>query len=456
MSLMQDIQNMDPKQVASRPEVKALWDKSLFWALSHRRSHRNPLGVEVPRDEFFDYKTVKEPVPLSAVELALLCWSISGTNGLLLGDGCVYTHSYDFGWEGTVNESVGTRWFNLFFNNDDGLFLYRRHVPTKMSEIETQEDMEVIFRAFKEGVTKLADGNMVKDPFTSPAVIHPGNDSYTFKPGTTQFFLLTDTTVNFMVMAEHAGVGSKPESRPIFIDDATGKPAGVKKWVDNGYLKGPRVPLSFTAFKVLSLSLIGAFAGLQNLGLVASGMGLGVFPHLAGTEILMGLSPAMRGLGFRWASDKRGNPYPVGIDGICQGHIPPYMSIDEAVDNYFDITYGAKGSFNPATKDGDGVTYTGFSKDPRGIHRPYKDPDKWLKTAQQYARVPEARLVVKDLCNYVYNTYGRIPFQVDPFVCPCVIQVHHIDPDFYQEYWVEGAVSKEQREHLSTWHGINK
>jgi hypothetical protein len=56
-----------------------------------------------------------------------------------------------------------------------------------VSEIETQEDMEVIFRAFKEGVTKLADGNIVKDPFTSPAVIHPGNDWYTFKPGTTIF-----------------------------------------------------------------------------------------------------------------------------------------------------------------------------------------------------------------------------------------------------------------------------
>jgi hypothetical protein len=149
MSLMQDIQNMDPRQLASRPEVKALWDKSLFWTMSHRRSHRNPLGVEVPQDEFFDYKNVKEPVPLNVVELAILCWAISGTNGLLLGDGCVYTHSYDFGWEGTVNQSVGTRWFNLFFNNDDGLFLYKRHVPTKMAEIETQEDMEVIFRALR-------------------------------------------------------------------------------------------------------------------------------------------------------------------------------------------------------------------------------------------------------------------------------------------------------------------
>jgi hypothetical protein len=50
MGLMEKIKQMDPKEMASRPEVKALWNKSLFWSLAHRRSFKYPLGVKIPKD----------------------------------------------------------------------------------------------------------------------------------------------------------------------------------------------------------------------------------------------------------------------------------------------------------------------------------------------------------------------------------------------------------------------
>ena len=52
MNLMQEIEEMDPKEYASRPEVKSLWDKGLLWSIAHRRSARNPLGAEVVKDGF--------------------------------------------------------------------------------------------------------------------------------------------------------------------------------------------------------------------------------------------------------------------------------------------------------------------------------------------------------------------------------------------------------------------
>jgi len=68
----------------------------------------------------------------------------------------------------------------------------------------------------------------------------------------------------------------------------------------------------------------------------------------------------------------------------------------------------------------------------------------------------EAIALAKDACNYIYNTYGRLPTIIDPFYCPGVVQVHHIDPDLYDEYMPEGSIWQEQREHLKVWHGLSE
>ena len=450
MNLMQEIEEMDPEECARRPEVKSLWDKGLLWSIAHRRSARNPLGVEVVKDGFFDYQKVKDPVPLTAEELAILCWAGAGTNGLERGDGRVLCMTKSVFWEATTNCSCAYRWYHLFFNTEDGLYLYKRHVPTRVFEVDTQDDLETIFRAFKEGVVRLGD-SIIENPSTSPAVL-PGNDLFTFQPGTVQFFLISDSTTSFMCATDHICALEVPEARPIIIDDATEKPAGVQKWIDKGYLKGPHLPLSYLENMCTALAYKDINTCLQNLSLCSTAMGLGIFPHIANMQIMMGNSPFMRGLGFRWTSDKRGNPYPVGIDGIFEGHLPPYMDMDQAVDDYFNIGFGPKGSFNQAVTEGEAVIYTGFSKEPREVHRPYKNPEKWLEAAKQYWPTPEQKQLLKDLCNYIYNTYGRYPLQIDPFICPYIIQVHHIDPEFYQEYWIDGAVTREHSEHLSNWH----
>lgn len=155
MSLAESIRKLNPSEAASRPEVKALWEKGLFWSLAHRRSFKYPLGAPMPKDGFLDYEPRKEPVPLNEIELALLCWAAAGTNGLIRNDLSFLQDSYTHPWfEGRVYPSACNVWYaHLIFTHDDGIFLYRPHVPTKMVEIGRQEDMEVIFRAFKDGLS---------------------------------------------------------------------------------------------------------------------------------------------------------------------------------------------------------------------------------------------------------------------------------------------------------------
>lgn len=458
MTLTERIEKMEPRECASRPEVKALWDKGLLWSLAHRRSFKYPRGVEFPKDGFYEYKNVKEPVPLTEVELALLCWAGVGTNGLIRNDVSFFQYAVMHqSFEGRTTPVGDNLWFRyLIFSNDDGIFFYKPHVPTKVVEIETQEDMEIIFRAFKEGIIQLSD-QPIRVNENSRAVMLP-NSYFTFKPGTTAFFPIAETSIreiNYILMAAH---DDRREDRKILIDDQTGKPAGVQKWIDNGYLKGALpIPLSMFEAIVTGSAAASAAFSIQNIQLCAAAMGLGGYPYSGiNMPILMGGTPVMRGLGFRFVSDSRGFPYSVGIDGVFGAHIPPYMSIDEAVDDLHNMKFGPNGRYAPEVKEGDRAMYPGFDPEPRAVHRPFKDPDKYTRVAQAYDYKPEAIALAKDACNYIYNTYRRLPTIIDPFYCPGVVQVHHIDPDLYDEYMPEGSIWQEQREHLKVWHGLSE
>jgi hypothetical protein len=452
---MEKIKKMDPKELAKRTEVKALWDKGLIWSLAHRRSFHYHRGVEMPKDGFYDYQKVKEPIPLTEVELALLCWAGAGTSGLIRNDlsfkqGACTLQSF----EARTTPMGCNVWFNhLMFSNDDGIFLYTPHVPIKTVEIETQEDMEVIFRAFKEGIIQLSDQPIRVDK-ESRAVAAANRDS-TFKPGTTVFFPIVETTVAMINLFLINFDADRPEDRYHIVDDMTEKSAGCQKWVDNGYLKGAEViPLCMFEPIIMGFCFGNSSTMNQNMQLCAAAMGLGgTIVGGVNFMILMGGTPAMRGLGFRFASDKRGYPYPVGIDGVFEAHMPPCMSMDEAVDDIFNMKWGPDGRYNPAVKEGDKSMYPGFSLQPRAVYRPFKDPDKYTRAAQaQGVYKPEAIQVAKDTCNYIYNTYGRLPRMGDPFVCSATFHVSHIDPDFYDEYTSKGSISEEQRNHLRIWH----
>ncbi len=97
-------------------------------------------------------------------------WEV-GTNGLIRSDypleGTPLTRSF----ERRTYPAVLTFWTYLTFANDEGIFPYKPYVPTKMVEIESQQDMKVIFSAFKEGVTQMS--NQATRPAADSPVIPP-------------------------------------------------------------------------------------------------------------------------------------------------------------------------------------------------------------------------------------------------------------------------------------------
>jgi hypothetical protein len=233
MNLMERIKAMDPKGCAGSSEVKALWDKSLFWSLAHRRSYKYPIGTPFPKDGFWDYNKVKKPVPLTEVELALLCWAAAGTNGIIRNDvSFVQFATTHQSFEGRTTPDAANMWYRyLLFSNDDGIFYYKPHVPTRNVEIENQADMEIIFRAFKEGITQISDQPIRVDE-KSKAVMYP-NSFFGFKPGTTVFFSITEIAIKELNNIILAANSDDMHDRKILIDDQTGKPCGVQKRIDN-------------------------------------------------------------------------------------------------------------------------------------------------------------------------------------------------------------------------------
>ncbi|OGP65071.1 MAG: hypothetical protein A2170_16715, partial [Deltaproteobacteria bacterium RBG_13_53_10] len=393
----------------------------------------------------------------SEAELALLCWGGAGTNGLIRNDRTFAQNACTHPWfEGRVYPSACNVWYvHLIFATDEGIFLYRPHVPTRMVEVKTKEDTEIIFRAFKEGVLKLSDEPLwraesaVASRTEKPKIAKTtyGTERM-FQPGVTYFFPLVDITVeliNIYMMLYSTGTA--------LFDDETGTPAGVREWIDKGRLGAKKVPLSLYETGVFQTLIAHPYYIHQNLQLCAAAMGLGGYVTGGGYESLMVLHESLQkgGHGIRFATDKRGYSYPVGIDGVIETHMPPYLSMDEAVQDVWDMKFkGGYGRYSPDLREGDEVVYRGFGRRGRAVYRPFKEPEKYTEAARVDSR--ETVEVAKCVANYIYDTYGRFPKLFNPILCENFVQISHIDTEFYDRYYPEDGTWEEQREHMRLWH----
>ena len=162
--------------------------------------------------------------------------------------------------------------------------------------------------------------------------------------------------------------------------------------------------------------------------------------HPAG-QVLLGGTPVAKGLGFRFVTgkggSKKGIPTPVGLEGILESYCPPfYPNMDAAVDAVVESKFATGGLYDP-----DASGNSAFRQ-----HR---------EVVADVPRYSDALVqCVKDICNYIYDTYGRFPSHVDAITTPgCWVQAHHLDLDFYDQFYKEGAYTQTQRDHMELWHG---
>jgi hypothetical protein len=108
--------------------------------------------------------------------------------------------------------------------------------------------------------------------------------------------------------------------------------------------------------------------------------------------------------------------------------------MNEAVDRVLEEKYGPTGTY------GDNSVFDrSYQKSEYG--------DAYLKMA---AKRPSKEAVdyAKEICNYIYDTYGRFPAHTNAFHLPGVwLQFSHLEMEFYDKYFDRDLYHRQARHH---------
>ncbi len=415
--------------IADRDEVKDVFKYPILEAISRRRSRRFPVGCNMDFGAL-KYASKQPPVPLSDLELAILCWAGAGITGTVTNEDLADLSS----WVGRAvpsgHNSYATR---LFFTSDEGTFIYDPKTGTKTVEIDTEPDRDKIMTYFKKDCHKVMPERVkMFSEAMLPSLVWNIN-----QPGTSVFIPVVDTIGGYLSTVINSIVRGGYQ----IFDDIKKQPAGLQKWIDSGDLKGPPVSLSsFEKSMQRGIFSASAYMMMEHIHLVAEAMGLGsvIFAGYTG-EVMLGVTPMGKGLGFRVEKDKEGGLNPVGLDGYFEAYCPPYYkNMDDAIDAMLDEMSNPASTLGPEYK---GVL---------PFEREY-----WQKIRpESHGGLSSTHIeMVKSFCNYIYDTYGRIPVTTNAKMIPIWLQVHHLDIDFYKKHYAEGMVTQVQENHMKLWHG---
>jgi hypothetical protein len=182
--------------------------------------------------------------------------------------------------------------------------------------------------------------------------------------------------------------------------------------------------------RVLSMQVVEQAFICHNINLALQCLGLGgwTFTGYIARFLLGGMD--VPGLGFTFADAKAGPSVPVGRDGVYEAFTPPYHAdMRAAVDAFMEVKWSQYADQVP---------------------KAYKQPDRIVS---QIVRPDDETVeLVKDYCEYVYETHGRFPAYVDPMYQRLTCQAQHVDPDFYAEHYPPGALTPQHLEHFNRWH----
>jgi hypothetical protein len=441
----------------------------LISALQDRRTRRVARGVSIQAGEI-SHESTNAPAPLTPLEEAILI-AATGVTGAVMHDGPLIkpTGAPELGspFLNTVARAASSadncQATSMFMINDEGIWLLKRLKPREALELfksipprwedRTEDDWIASANAVKQ---KVYDRRM-EFPREWPYYLG-WNAQHSNAPGTTLFLPVVDNTrqyINALLI-----LASEPKGRaPLLIDDYRRftpktlldwlgwaammigiapvipyQPIGGIKRVREGYFSKD-VPITMNAIGAARTDHE-AFLLLQTILLTAEGMRLGGWihsgilpPHIWKRDPAKGLY----GLGFRedppkqWSRFQHWPPAPasqsnyVGIDGVLEGLCPPYVTdMDQAVDQVLEEKYGSKGAYG----------------DKEMFAQAYKDQavaDAYLKAAAPFP--PKAIEYAKEVCRYIYETYGRFPAHTDAFNLPGLwVQVSHLELEYYEKY----------------------
>lgn len=408
----------------------------LTQAILTRRSRRFGLGMEISEGPLA-YKSDSPPIPLSKEEEAFLVWMGTGIKSKNLSDMPPHLGlDLEVQFTSRANPSLGDlHRTELFYTNDSGCYMVKLNdiQPEDLVGLEGMEPekcWESIMASFEKATIQL-EPERAHFPEKPPGIASH-NIWNMNKPGTSLFFPVTDLTAGLLDLYFFY---VRPTHRYNFIDETRGgRNAGTDRWVKEGYLKDDvNLPIIDSEIR-FGTGYIGemAFIG-QNMVLASQALGVGsfLFSGFSGHCILGG-TPLYKGFGFQFVMPPGdfSQMVPVGREGVFEGFCPPfYKNMDAAVDAFVEMKLNKW-------------------KDKK--HLPYLDNESVCAAVEPPSE--KEIQIVKDICNYTYDTYGRFPAMMDPMYIRYAIQCHHLETRFYDKYYPAGVYTNMHTDHFKMWH----
>ena len=433
----------------------------LLQAMIERRSRRFGDGMSLNGGPLA-YESSRSPRPLSLEEEAALAFAGCGITGPVLADLPFESgEAHEAGGPiiminlvgRTVASGDAVHSVTLFVINDEGAWMLRRpqdYPRTEVSDLASSAREHRFAELYERSRVRIADGrpDVPRElPFAMPFNKWSAN-----LPGTTYFLPVNEFTafyINILLSAFSEEFGY------FFVDERNRfKPPGIARFARSrgGHLRddpgeGRFATVGFLETWLYEFAAIEQGEMLQNLALMTEALGLGGFPHFAAHPFVwfqtlrfrMEEIPFSRTIGagrimkrlIKASGKDLPVPTAVGLerDGetLIKPYCPPYYrNMEEAVLAFVDYKYG-EGSGTLC----DGGAATGW-RDGRGVQ----------------AGIPrysdEAIAATIAYSSYVYERYGRFPANSGPFRTVLAHQAHHLDPDFYDQYYSPGALTEPQ------------
>ena len=409
----------------------------LMEALLGRRSRRFFRGAEIP-DGVFAHKSTEEPLPLTELEKLLVVSACGGNTSWhhMIYRGARYAphlSNYCAAAGGRVFPSAaGFHTSETFFTDDDGVYvLDMRDSPACADRApDGSLDLDTFLEHARKRVRKLQDRRLripSEPPFTE------AHNTWVFnKPSTLVVIPVGDLSqhvlLNLCYMLQNGSV---------LHDDIHKRPIpGIEQFrdivdIDNVW------PITFIeqwSLSELTVEL-GASCYAGTLMLQAMGLGGWMFNGVDPFAVL-GASghPDAPGLGFRYDQDERW-PYanPTGLPGVMEGYCPPhYPDMRAAVDALCLRKFGPGGPFHPDTPG------------------PWKDSRRVRSAAQPHSE--RFRACVALQAQYLLDTFGKFPATVPAMFLIMYLQAHHLDLEFYDQFYQPGAYLQTHAAHMADWH----
>ncbi|WP_369250485.1 hypothetical protein [Streptomyces sp. R41] len=442
-----------------------LLTRPLLDTVYHRRTHRVSRGASVPAGSM-SHRSTHTQQPLSELEEAVLI-ALTGSTGLTMPDrpfedprdGKPIMAKPNLTMTGrTAGSPDNAQGTHFFLINDTGTYFLRRLPPAPHEPF----DAETLVARARESKVRVLDQRLdVAQGLRDFPAYLDSNRFLSNLPGTTVFLPVVDLSHQYINALMY--LLTQPDgARPTLVDDRNlYRPAGVKKWVQNGFLnKDLKLPLGALG---PMRTQIEADLLLQNLMLTAEAMGLGAWIHASiNPQIALGDPKFSRAygrmLGFTFVTPRWRladlwrwhvplptyatlRSHPVGLTSregeplIAAACPPTHKSMSDAVDAVI------------AAKFGTGGTYS----DKDVFARIYKDDygQRYLAEASEYDE--QVIDCARDICEYILRTHRRFPAHTDAIHVPGIwLQAHHVESEYYDRFFVNG-LTPAHRGHAELW-----